>query len=274
MTKPTNQPPLINKNLILLSLFFLFILFMLLNQKSPFLHPNTKPYSSFLSSCRKIPRSLSESIVHYATTTTTPQQALEEISLSWRVLDKISPCNFLVFGVGHDSPMWTALNHGGRTVFLEGAKSWMELVHKQMPSLEIHHVVYDTNVSQAKKLYDIGKSEPCQVVTDPRLSECPLVLKNLPSEVYETEWDVIMVDAPDGYMDESPGRMKAIYTAALWAKNRRAGETHVFVHDIQREVENYFSKAFLCKSYLSEQARLMRHFVVPAHTNSDRPFCP
>ncbi|RVW64900.1 Glucuronoxylan 4-O-methyltransferase 1 [Vitis vinifera] len=33
--------------------------------------------------------------------------------------------------------------------------------------------------------------------------------------------DLIMVDAPTGYHDEAPGRMSAIYTAGLMARNRK-----------------------------------------------------
>ena len=51
-----------------------------------------------------------------------------------------------------------------------------------------------------------------------------------------------MVDAPTGYHDEAPGRMSAIYTAGLMARNREDGETDVSVHDVDRVVEDKFSK--------------------------------
>ncbi|KAJ6885197.1 hypothetical protein NC652_032021 [Populus alba x Populus x berolinensis] len=89
------------------------------------------------------------------------------------------------------------------------------------------------------------------------------------------EWDLIMVDAPTGYHDEAPGRMTAIYTAGLMARNRENGETDVFVHDVDRVVEDKFSKAFLCEGYLTEQEGRLRHFIIPSHrTRSGRPFCP
>jgi len=65
--------------------------------------------------CTKMPLSLSDALVHYVTSNVTPQQTFDEVSVSKRVLDKKSPCNFLVFGLGHDSLMWASLNHGGRT---------------------------------------------------------------------------------------------------------------------------------------------------------------
>ena len=65
--------------------------------------------------------------------------------------------------------------------------------------------------------------ENCRTVTDPRFSKCDLALKGFPSEVFDVEWDVIMVDAPTGYFDGAPGMMSAIYTAGLMARNREEG---------------------------------------------------
>ncbi|XP_028756486.1 glucuronoxylan 4-O-methyltransferase 1-like [Neltuma alba] len=64
--------------------------------------------------CNKIPASLAQALIHYSTTTITPQHTLKEISVTARVLEKRSPCNFLVIGLGHDSLMWSSLNYGGR----------------------------------------------------------------------------------------------------------------------------------------------------------------
>ncbi|XP_023764957.1 glucuronoxylan 4-O-methyltransferase 1 [Lactuca sativa] len=226
--------------------------------------------------CNKLSPATAETLVHYVTSNITPQQTYKEISVSLRVLLKKSPCNFLVFGLGFDSPMWATLNHGGRTVFLEEDKSWIQQIQSKFPTLESYHVVYDTKVARAAELMEIGKREECNVVGDPRVSGCELAMKgNLPEEVYEVEWDLIMVDAPTGYHDEAPGRMKAIYTAGLMARNREEGETDVFVHDVNRVVEDEFSKVFLCEGYLSEEEGRLRRFTIPSHrTRSGRPFCP
>ncbi|KAJ8769856.1 hypothetical protein K2173_008938 [Erythroxylum novogranatense] len=233
------------------------------------------PSPPLTPTCTKTPPSLANALVHYATTNITPQQTLKEISVSLRVLEKRSPCNFLVFGLGRDSLMWASLNHGGRTAFLEEDKSWIDQITEKMPTLESYHVTYDTKVHEADKLMETGGSEGCKVVTDPRFSKCPLALQGFPTEVYDTEWDLIMVDAPTGYHDEAPGRMTAIYTAGLMARNREEGETDVFVHDVNRVVEDKFSKAFLCEGYLVEQEGRLRHFVVPSHrTRLGRTFCP
>ncbi|KAF3574677.1 hypothetical protein F2Q69_00060567 [Brassica cretica] len=228
--------------------------------------------------CNKLPRSLAQALIHYSTSVITPQQTLKEIVVSSRVLEKKSPCNFLVFGLGHDSLMWSSLNYGGRTVFLEEDEAWIKQIKRRFPMLESYHVSYDSKVNQADNLIEVGKGPECTAIGDPRYSMCQLALKGLPAEIYETSWDLIMVDAPTGYYDEAPGRMTAIYTAGMMARNReRAGETHVFVHDVNREVEDKFSKAFLCEGYIKKQEGRLRHFVIPSYrdgSESNRPFCP
>ncbi|EPS67958.1 hypothetical protein M569_06817 [Genlisea aurea] len=227
--------------------------------------------------CSKIPPSLSRAIAHYAALNVTPQQTLDEIGVTLRVLERRSPCNLLVFGLGIDSLMWASLNHNGRTVFLEEDRGWIQQVREQNPSLESHHVVYDTKLTQAAELLETGRQErECSVVVDPRRSKCKLSLGDrLPREVYDLEWDVIMVDAPTGYFEGAPGRMKAIYTVGLMARNRESGETDVFVHDVNRAVEHQFSMAWLCEGYLREEVGRLRHFTIPSHrTREGRSFCP
>ncbi|KAG6410029.1 hypothetical protein SASPL_128076 [Salvia splendens] len=144
------------------------------------------------------------------------------------------------------------------------------------PVPEAYHVTYDTKVSQADELLEVASREECRVVSDPRFSKGQLALSGFPSEVYDVEWDLIMVDAPTGYFDGAPGRMSAIYTAGLMARNRESsGEGDVSVHDVDRVVEDRFSKELLCEGYLAEQEGRIRHFNIPNHrTSSGRPFCP
>ncbi|CAI9101525.1 OLC1v1038866C1 [Oldenlandia corymbosa var. corymbosa] len=227
-------------------------------------------------SCNKIPPTLAHAIMHYTTSTITPQQTLKEISVTSKILEKKSPCNFLVFGLGHDSLMWSTLNYAGRTVFLEEDESWIEQIKRRFPMLESYHVTYDTKVTQANELMEVGKGPECTPVSDPRYSMCQLALKTLPEEVYQTKWDLIMVDAPTGYYDDAPGRMAAIYTAGMMARNREdGGITDVFVHDVNREIEDQFSRAFLCDAYMKKQEGRIRHFRIPSYrSNLNQPFCP
>ncbi|KAM7250020.1 hypothetical protein ACFE04_021903 [Oxalis oulophora] len=250
-------------------------------------------HSNCSRNCDKIPLALAQALIHYSTSTITPQQTLKEISVTERVLQKKSPCNFLVFGLGHDSLMWSSLNFGGRTVFLEEDEAWIEQIRRRFPMLESYHVSYDSKVTQADNLMDVGQGPECTAVSDPsliwfqlislhwlgttlsRYSMCQLALKSLPKEIYEMKWDLIMVDAPTGYYEEAPGRMTAIYTAGMMARNRDEGETDVFVHDVNREVEDKFSRAFLCEGYMKKQEGRLRHFNIPSHKDGqNRPFCP
>ncbi|KAL1824922.1 hypothetical protein ACET3Z_011700 [Daucus carota] len=278
MKLPKTQTPLVNLKLILTGSFVLLLLILILRSKSSSTsldHYVPAAAQDISTKCTKIPPSLSQALVHYATSNITPQQTLEEISVSLRILDRKSPCNFLVFGLGHDSLLWTSLNHGGLTVFLEEDESWIKQIQAKFPSLKSHHVIYDTVMTQADDLLAASLSDKeCSTVTDPRESKCKLALKGLPKEVYEVEWDVIMVDAPTGYHDGAPGRMSAVYTAGLMARNREQGETDVFVHDVNRVVEDKFSKAFLCEGYLTQQEGRLRHFTIPSHKTRSRPFCP
>ncbi|XP_066358732.1 glucuronoxylan 4-O-methyltransferase 1-like [Miscanthus floridulus] len=227
-----------------------------------------------------VPLPVMEALVHYTTSNVTPQQTADEIGVSLRVLQRRAPCNFLVFGLGHDSPMWAALNHGGRTVFLEEDASWIATVRSTHPALESYHVAYDTVLIDADALLELRDHPAC--VAQPDLASaaeasCRLALKGLPQVFHEVEWDLIMVDAPTGWTPQAPGRMGAIYTAGMAARARRPGDgpTDVFVHDVDRPVEDAFSKAFLCEGYLAEQVGRIRHFVIPSHREKDgTPFCP
>uniref|UniRef100_A0A0E0BQ72 Uncharacterized protein n=1 Tax=Oryza glumipatula TaxID=40148 RepID=A0A0E0BQ72_9ORYZ len=230
--------------------------------------------------CGKLPAAVAQAMVHYATANVTPQQTAAEIGVSLRVLQRRAPCNFLVFGLGLDSAMWAALNHGGRTVFLEEDAAWIASVKAGHPGLESYHVAYDTRVTDADELIALRHEPAC--TSQPSLAaaaaaSCRLALRGLPPVFHELEWDLIMVDAPTGWTPESPGRMGAIYTAGMAARARApgAGATEVFVHDVDRHVEDTFSKAFLCDGYLVEQVGRIRRFVIPSHRDKDgTPFCP
>lgn len=96
----------------------------------------------------------------------------------------------------------------------------------------------------------------------------------LPNKVYDTEWDMIMVDAPRGYFAEAPGRMAAIYSAAVMARNRRKpGLTHVFLHDVDRRVEKMYAEKFLCNKYRVKHVGRLWHFEIPPATNTSNHFC-
>ncbi|KAI3787282.1 hypothetical protein L1987_41641 [Smallanthus sonchifolius] len=221
-------------------------------------------------------------ILHYATSKTVPQQSLAEINISFNVLKSISPCNFLVFGLGHDSLMWATFNPGGVTLFLEEDPKWVHTVLKDAPDLKAAHVKYRTQLSQADELMRTYRSEPeCSPAKSyiRGNTRCKLALTGLPDAVYDREWDMIMIDAPRGYFAEAPGRMGAIYSAAVMARNRRkGGVTHVFLHDVDRKVEKAYAEEFLCRKNLKDGSGRLWHFEIPPAGNvtdgkGDVSFC-
>ncbi|CAN0928043.1 Glucuronoxylan 4-O-methyltransferase 2 [Linum grandiflorum] len=275
-TKLAQQSAINNTKLsIFLCFFFLCLISLLLCFTSTTTNP-LPPQPT--ASKTPLPPSIAAAIVHYAATNTTPQQTFKEISVTLRVLSQKSPCNFLIFGLGHDSLMWSSLNHGGRTVFLEENQAWIDHVRQATPpaaSLEMYKVAYDTKLYKASRMMMHGMGDlECKELGGIRDSKCRLTMKGLPAVVYETEWDLIMIDAPTGYHYEAPGRMTAIYTAGLMARSKGEGkETEIFVHDVDRTVEDTYSVVFLCRRFLTEEEGRLRRFTVPGH-RSGEAFCP
>ncbi|KAJ6705084.1 POLYSACCHARIDE BIOSYNTHESIS PROTEIN [Salix purpurea] len=208
-----------------------------------------------------------QSILHYATSKIVPQQSLAEISVTFDVLKTRSPCNFLVFGLGFDSLMWTSLNPHGTTLFLEEDPQWVQTIVKKAPTLNAHTVQYRTQLQEADSLLKTYRSEPFCSPSKAYLRgnyKCKLALTGLPDEVYDKEWDLIMIDAPKGYFPEAPGRMAAIFSAVVMARGRKgSGVTHVFLHDVDRRVEKMFAEEFLCRKYLVKAVGRLWHFEIP-----------
>ncbi|CAN0924926.1 Probable methyltransferase At1g27930 [Linum grandiflorum] len=223
-----------------------------------------------------------QAILHYATSRIVPQQTLAEISVSSAVLRSLGPCRFLVFGLGYDSLMWTSLNPRGTTLFLEEDPRWVHSILRKFPTLRARIVRYATRLRQADTLLSSYKREPSCYFPEARglrgNTRCKLALSGLPDEVYDEEWDAIMIDAPRGYFPEAPGRMAAIYTAAVMARGRKGDATHVFLHDVNRRVEKMYAEEFLCRKYLVKTVGRLWHFLIPSSSssspNSSSAFCP
>lgn len=151
-----------------------------------------------------------------------------------------TPCNFLVFGLGNDTPLWARINRRGNTVFIEDDKLWLEKLLASDPRLKAYLVDYRTQRTQWKELL-----EP------PGLLEMAL-----PNEIESKEWDVILVDAPTGYSDANPGRMKSIFLSSKLAGK----SSDVFVHDCDREVEKVYCDRFLKQENLKAEVGILRHY--------------
>ena len=159
------------------------------------------------------------------------QMTARQMQLIMKTIQKKTPCKFLVFGVGNDSVFWALLNQGGETVFLEDNPVWFDKITKRIPQISAYLISYETLRKDWKKL----------------LAEPSLLEVSLPESIKEQDWDIALVDAPAGYDDNTPGRMKSIYTASKLVRD--SGD--VFVHDCNREVEDLFCNNFLKKENLS-----------------------
>jgi Polysaccharide biosynthesis len=155
------------------------------------------------------------------------------------------PVNFLVFGIGNDSPFWFDLNRRGRTVFIEDQAEWFDKIQRENPSLEAYLVDYGTKLEQGMELID----HPERLAMD------------LPPDLRKTAWDVILVDGPAGYDAGTPGRMKSIYEASRLIKPGG----RIFVHDQERDIEREYCDRYLSKTNVVAEVTgraLLRHYVV------------
>ncbi len=153
------------------------------------------------------------------------------------------PMNILIFGVGNDSVFWHDLNKGGRTVFLEDHAKWFNDIKEKHPALEVYQIKYDTKREQWRDLID--KPE--------------LLVLEMPTELKDVVWDLIIVDGPMAFEDGKPGRMKSIFMSSKLIKP--GGD--IFVHDVHREIEDAYCKKYLLDENLVSEVKgfsTLRHY--------------
>ena len=158
------------------------------------------------------------------------------------------PCKLLVFGLGRDSPLWSRVNLGGMTVFLEDDPMWFQQILRKHRQLTAHLVDYASRREEWRELLD---------------SPGRLALA-LPESIERERWDVILIDGPAGFTDSNPGRMKAIAVARSLA----ARPADVFVHDCDREVEQVYCDRFLGPENLLDEVGVLRHYRINRPTGA------
>jgi uncharacterized protein (TIGR01627 family) len=174
------------------------------------------------------------------------QLSAEQLHVIVGALKDRPRCRLLVFGLGNDSVLWSVLNRGGVTVFLEDDEPWFREVTRRSRCLTAFLVNYATRRGDWKRFLDSPAS----------------LEMTLPNDLQNQGWDIILVDGPRGDGDQFPGRMRSIYLASKLVSN--AGE--VFVHDCEREVEGAYCQAFLGSQNLRAEVKdrfgYLRHYHV------------
>ncbi|KAH0704527.1 hypothetical protein KY285_018805 [Solanum tuberosum] len=217
--------------------------------------------------------------------------AEKEINFLYDLVSRKSPCNILVFGLETQySSQISTINRGGFTVFLEDNPAKIKLYNStsNANSTRIHRVEYQTVARDAYKILKHARrnQKDCYISATASSSKHDLysnssrkckfmsLVTNVPKEVYEVKWDLVIVDGPDGDKPESPGRMAAIYIAGVLARrSKNKNGTHVLVHDVDRMIEKWFSWEFLCDTNLVSSKGKFWDFNILAKPNATT-FCP
>lgn len=230
-----------------------------------------------------IPRPVFEALLHYATANTTTyassrMSSAEVTAVAAALRGCRNACNFLVFGLTHETLLWRSLNHGGRTVFVDESAYMVSKAEENHRGIEAYDVQFTTKATELYDLLEHAKKhlmKDCRPVQNLLFSDCKLAINDLPNHVYDIAWDVILVDGPRGYSPSAPRRMSAIFTAGVLARSKVGGaaETQVFVHEIGREVERVSSERFLCSGNLVDSVDSLGHFAVAKMDPGNYKFC-
>ncbi len=174
------------------------------------------------------------------------QLGTSELLLIAKTVEKYTNARFLVFGFGNDIQLRQNVNHRGLTIFIEDNHFWIDRVSSRVIDLNVIKIKYKTRLKEWKLLLD----------TPEKLE------MSLPEHITSEKFDVILVDAPAGYDNSTPGPMQSIYTASKLIK--KGGD--VFVHDCNREVEDIYSLKFIKKENLKQEIGasigILRHFCI------------
>ncbi|CAD5328970.1 unnamed protein product [Arabidopsis thaliana] len=204
----------------------------------------------------------------------------KELKLLSDTVTRRSPCNILVFGFAPQYLMLSSINTRGITVILEDepAKIMIPKAEVNPNNTRIYSLKY--HQMEVRNAYNLLQHARANPACAPNMnnqhqgsSDCKLELRDLPQQVHNTKWDVIVVDGPRGDDLETPGRMGSIYTAAVLARKGSSNSTtDVFVHDVHRTAEKWLSWEFLCQENLVSAKGTFWKFRIKRQSNASR-FC-
>lgn len=226
------------------------------------------PYVALHEYCSSASSICSKNISHSQASSSSLTE--KETQFILKLFSQRAPCNALVFGNAHQYSSIASLNAGGVTIFLEDDLDNTSTLKPAANNTQVHKIMYDTKASKAYQVLKDARGNPECLPN--HASKCnDLLLSNLPQEVYDTMWDVVMVDGPSGDTPDSPGRMASIYTASILAR-RGNNTSHVVIHDVDRMIEKWFSWEFLCEENLVSSKGRFWHFQILQVTNATT-FC-
>lgn len=162
--------------------------------------------------------------------------SIHQAAAIWCALDLEStrlkrPANFLVWGLGNDSPFW-AKSTSGRVAFIEGNSDWFSKIKGSNPGLEQYLVKYSSKIQ--RDLPRLGTQELEKEMNH-------IILDDLPLQ--ETVWDIFLVDTPNGCSKSDVGRFASAHTSRRLAVMQ--GHGHIFVDDYQRTPDRRISNFVL-----------------------------
>ncbi|VAH53183.1 unnamed protein product [Triticum turgidum subsp. durum] len=111
-----------------------------------------------------LPLPVFDALVHYASfSNATHRMTDTDIRAISAILRARGPCNLLVFGLGAESPLWLALNHGGRTLYdvpwdvvlIDGPSGWNPNSPGRMASVFTTAVLARSGATAAKGPTDV-----------------------------------------------------------------------------------------------------------------------
>lgn len=175
------------------------------------------------------------------------QMSFDERMLICNTLQDIKCNKLLVFGAGNDSGLWAGLSD--TTFIVEHDVNWLQRMSaefKDCDGLSFHKAVYNTFETKARCISAISSND----------DKLDIIIDDL--NPYEHEWDAIIVDAPTGYREITElYRGGSIRLASILAKS----SCHVFVHDVDRVVEQMACDTYFKDNAVSTVDRL-NHFIM------------